>query len=635
MGRLNKVLGFVLPVGRFLRAQWQLPAGVERALWIEWRLVVVRWFGVALVSPGIPFAGLSFERSAAACGVLLAAAAMNSGYRYLILNPQSALAPLLHKGLSSIGDFGLHIVMIAIGGGLSSPFYYVAFTITISYALRYGYVASLAAVLLVVALDSLEHVTSASPIMADFVLRSSFLFLSVLMAGYLREQAARAEKALEERLAGANRLNEASARLGATLEFSPLLQAIVGAGAHLFRSERAVLEFGGGADHPAEELMVIGHPEQADASNLADLVAICEKYRSERSLLASGGRPLAVHTLPSGAQAAAVTFAFPTRLGAWATLVCELPSPVTSLPDPDLLHSFVERVSLAMENSTLYQSLSTQGADLQQAYADLATAHQELLQLDEMKDSFLANVSHELRTPLTSIRSFSELLLSYDNDPEVQREFLQIINTESERLSRMVGNILDVLKIEAGFMEWNMAVMDPMTLLKDLGRTFRPLVGEQQLVFKLVAPASLPPIYGDRDRLYQVLSNLVYNAMKFTQHGRITLSAAAVDGEVRISVADTGVGIAEEDIERVFDRFQQVEPTLTGKPRGSGLGLAICREIITHHEGRIWVESEPGKGSTFSFALNVPLEYRVAPGAEDVARLRLVDEPRRSKIASA
>jgi signal transduction histidine kinase len=272
--------------------------------------------------------------------------------------------------------------------------------------------------------------------------------------------------------------------------------------------------------------------------------------------------------------------------------------------DSDILDSFVERITLAVENASLYRTLADRSQDLQRAYSDLATAHQELLSVDEMKTNFLANVSHELRTPLTSIRSFSELLLEYEDDPEVQKEFLRIISTESERLTRLVNDVLDISRIEAGHMNWQMTSVEVSELLADLGRTFAPLISLAHLTFDVQIVSELTRVHADRDRLHQVIANLLNNAMKFTPAGGvIVLRGEIVDGDVRVSVSDTGIGVAESDQERIFEKFQQVGDTLTDKPRGTGLGLPICRDIVEHHQGRMWVESTPGVGSTFTVAL--------------------------------
>ena len=241
--------------------------------------------------------------------------------------------------------------------------------------------------------------------------------------------------------------------------------------------------------------------------------------------------------------------------------------------------------------------------ELQRLYADLAVVHQELLSLDEAKTSFLANVSHELRTPLTSIRAFAEILLSYPDSEETQQEFLQIITSESERLTRLVNDVLDVTRIESGQMLWRDEPIDVSALLEHCGRTFGPVVEQTGLRFRQEVPRDLAPVRGDHDRLQQVVQNLLNNAMKFTAEGAITLRATIRADELRISVCDTGIGIAPADQARVFDKFQQVGDTLTGKPKGTGLGLTICRDIIAHHGGRLTLESEVGRGSTFTISL--------------------------------
>jgi signal transduction histidine kinase len=250
--------------------------------------------------------------------------------------------------------------------------------------------------------------------------------------------------------------------------------------------------------------------------------------------------------------------------------------------------------------------------ELQRLYADLAIAHQELLSLDEAKTSFLANVSHELRTPLTSIRAFSEILLSYNDDEAVQREFLGIITAESERLTRLVNDVLDVTKIESGQMDWRDERIDLASLMDQCTRTYTPLFDYAQLNFHLDVPPSLPPITGDADRLQQVIHNLLNNAMKFTSDGAISLRVAVRGDWVHIAVSDTGVGIAPSDQQRVFEKFQQVGDTLTGKPKGTGLGLTICRDIVAYHGGRLMLESQPGHGSTFTIVLPIAHTQRLA-----------------------
>jgi len=246
--------------------------------------------------------------------------------------------------------------------------------------------------------------------------------------------------------------------------------------------------------------------------------------------------------------------------------------------------------------------------------ADLEKANEELTELDRMKDSFLSSVSHELRTPLTSIRSFSEILLRYDQeDPDTQKEFLSIINSESERLTRLINDVLDLSRIEAGGMVWNDSVVSLEEILHDVLPAHHRLLEEKSLHLTLDLSPDLAPVFVDRDRIQQVVRNLLTNAIKFSREGgRIVIKVDTFAGRrteeasawIKVSLADQGIGIDERDFEIIFDRFRQVSSdTLRDKPQGTGLGLPICRDIVAHYRGNIWVESRKGEGSTFSFTL--------------------------------
>lgn len=263
-------------------------------------------------------------------------------------------------------------------------------------------------------------------------------------------------------------------------------------------------------------------------------------------------------------------------------------------------------------------ALRDRNQELVDAYSALDQAHQELLSLDRMKTNFLTNVSHELRTPLTSIRSFSEMLVSYD-DAATRAEFAQIIREESERLGRLVNDILDIAKIDAGEVEWHFEPVDVRELLEASWRRQQHLARDRGWALSLEMSDSLPQVVGDRDRLLQVVENLLSNAAKFTASGAITLKAEIKLDEVHISVVDTGIGIPPEDREHVFEKFRQVANPLRDKAPGTGLGLAISKEIVERHSGRIWVDSELGVGSTFTFALKA-----IAVGAQPLPEVAAV-----------
>jgi len=240
-------------------------------------------------------------------------------------------------------------------------------------------------------------------------------------------------------------------------------------------------------------------------------------------------------------------------------------------------------------------------------------------EVDRMKTDFLATVSHELRTPLTSILGFARIIrkkmrdavlpaISADEGPVRQalrqvNDNIEIITSEGERLTALINDVLDLAKMEAGRIDLKKAQVPVSDLIHDAATSSAALIEEKELKLIIVVELSIPPVYGDRNRLIQVLINLLANAVKFTDAGSITLGACRKDGMVVISVKDTGIGIAEADIPKIFEKFKQVGDALTNKPKGTGLGLPICREIVAGHGGAIWAQSEPGKGSEFFVAI--------------------------------
>ncbi len=246
-------------------------------------------------------------------------------------------------------------------------------------------------------------------------------------------------------------------------------------------------------------------------------------------------------------------------------------------------------------------------------------------EVDRMKTDFISTVSHELRTPLTSVLGFAKLIqkkldesifpIVQTDDKKVKRtikqvtENIEIIVSEGTRLTKLINEVLDVAKIEAGKMNWNMEVITINEIIERAFAATSALFEQKGLQPIREIQADLPNIYGDRDRLIQVVINLISNAVKFTEQGNVTCQVKSRnDQSIMISVIDQGVGISESDQPKVFEKFKQVGDTLTDKPQGTGLGLPISREIVEHHGGRIWVESELGKGSTFSFTLPIAKE---------------------------
>jgi two-component system sensor histidine kinase GlrK len=231
-----------------------------------------------------------------------------------------------------------------------------------------------------------------------------------------------------------------------------------------------------------------------------------------------------------------------------------------------------------------------------------------LKELDEMKEDFISHVSHELRTPLTVIREASRLLIDgiFANNPESRDELLTIVSDECERLIVSVNRILDLSRMEAKMMEYHFNRTDLIHLIRKCILKLAPIAQRKNITLELTPPPQLPEILTDSERISQLLENLVANALKYTDaKGSVTVSTSLKnhdDMAIEVSVSDTGCGIHEKNLNKIFDKFKRIE---SGKEtvRGTGLGLSIAKHIITEHGGKIWVESTPGKGSTFFFTL--------------------------------
>ncbi len=264
------------------------------------------------------------------------------------------------------------------------------------------------------------------------------------------------------------------------------------------------------------------------------------------------------------------------------------------------------------------------------------------VQVDRMKTDFISTVSHELRTPLTSVLGFAKLIRrSFEttvlpqlqsDDLKLQRTLeritknLEIIESESQRLTRLINDVLDIAKMEAGKVEWHMAPTQIGDMIDGAIAAVVGFIGEKPLEIVHQGVPDIPAVTADADRIIQVITNLLSNAIKFAERGQIAVHAwllhpgdditptgpraahlptslPATQDMLAVSVTDSGIGISESDLNKMFERFHQMGDVLTGRPRGTGLGLPICREIVEHHGGRIWVESTYGQGSRFIFTL--------------------------------
>lgn len=243
---------------------------------------------------------------------------------------------------------------------------------------------------------------------------------------------------------------------------------------------------------------------------------------------------------------------------------------------------------------------------------DLARAFNSMIDRVESSQKsqreFVANVSHELKTPLTSIQGFAQAILEEAADtPEKRKQAAEIIYNEAGRMHRMALDLLDLARLEAGTADLKMSAVDLKALLQNVVARFTPQAQIADIHLQLNTPANLPSLFGDGDRLAQVFTNLIDNALKFTPaNGQVTLSVASAGEEMEISITDSGSGIPREALPRLFERFYQVDASRAGgEGHGAGLGLAIVKEIIEAHGGRISVRSELGHGTTF--VIHLPL----------------------------
>jgi len=271
--------------------------------------------------------------------------------------------------------------------------------------------------------------------------------------------------------------------------------------------------------------------------------------------------------------------------------------------DVVLVETVADQVALAIENA--------------RAYEELQKTAEQLREIDTLKTQFLANMSHELRTPLNSIIGFSRVLLKGIDGPltDLQKTDLTSIYNNGQHLLGLINDILEVSRIAAGKMELVLEPVDLGPIIEGVMSTAIGLVKDKPVELIKEVADDLPIVRADTTRIRQVILNLVSNATKFTEEGSIAMRAWVKEGYVHVSVADTGMGIPEEFLDKIFEEFQQVDGSATRRTGGTGLGLAISRRFVEMHGGRIWVESELGEGSTFTFTIPI-LESEQVEDAE-------------------
>jgi GAF domain-containing protein/anti-sigma regulatory factor (Ser/Thr protein kinase) len=266
----------------------------------------------------------------------------------------------------------------------------------------------------------------------------------------------------------------------------------------------------------------------------------------------------------------------------------------------DLLKTFAAQSVLAIQNAHLFTEIEQKSHQL-----EIASQH---------KSQFLANMSHELRTPLNAILGYTELILDniYGDTPDKMREVLERLQANGKHLLGLINDVLDLSKIEAGQLTLDLSDYSLKEVVHTVFTAVESLATGKKLALTTVVALNLPVGHGDERRLAQVLLNLVGNAIKFTDKGEVAIEATTSDGSFTVAVRDTGPGISPSDQSKIFEEFQQADNSATKRKGGTGLGLSIAKRIIGMHGGRIWVESDVGKGSTFAFTIPVKVERQVS-----------------------
>ena len=300
---------------------------------------------------------------------------------------------------------------------------------------------------------------------------------------------------------------------------------------------------------------------------------------------------------------------------------------------PIVVQEACSRLKLKQERQQLQAELWEHARLLEERNVELRRANEELKGVDQMKSDFVSMVSHELRTPLATIKEFTGILSDEISGPvnKDQKEYLEIVKANIDRLARIIDDLLDMAKIEAGRIVLNKGLVQIALLFEHVVQSLRPLAESRRIMLKAEIPSATSGVLADNDKITQILVNLVSNAIKYTQGpGQVTIRVEEQTNEMQFSVADTGSGIAEADLPKLFEKFQPIHHT-DRTTKSTGLGLAISKRLVELHGGRIWATSAVGKGSSFFFTLR---KYHVEEVFQEYLRTALAEAQRKESHLS-
>jgi signal transduction histidine kinase len=426
------------------------------------------------------------------------------------------------------------------------------------------------------------------------------------------------EAALQRKVDETRALYEIGQEITAQVALDPTLQLIVARARELLQAERCLLALRQKASGTfAFQALSSTLPEGLPSVHFRPGEGLCGRVVMTATPLMVGDDPQAYPERPllEDVQGVGVRAAVAAPLRAHGVvsgvLLVTSRSPHQFHPeDSQLLSALADHAATAIENATLYEAVRRHAEDLEAQVAartrELQASNAQLQELDRLKSEFVSHVSHELRTPLTSIKGFIDYLLegiAGELSP-LQRDFLTRLKGNADRLVRLINDLLDLARIEAGQLALSPERLCVREVAAEVLETLRPLAVEKGVDLEMDGPEADGLVRADRDRLYQVLLNLTHNAVKFTPPGgavRVQVDMQP-NGEILTMVQDTGEGIPPEQVERIFEMFHQVHSS-PASTEGSGLGLAIAKKLVEFHGGRMWVRSQLGQGSAFGFTL--------------------------------